>query len=300
MVGLASVSRQAVNEVVYVDFGRNKVYALTDENNEILVFNNLAELAEKLRPAVIVLDSLPGKLQNTAAELAKTGITFLRLKDLKKLSEERGNNGMRKSDENDVAVLKTLFLRNSDDFQPLFTAPEELTVRELTEEWATFTLMKKVSKQKRTTTNHPLAIKAHKTLRNIVDELYEEIHREAMKLPLYRLTFERLGLKGPVLAHLISHDEFALKTFPRDRLLRRYHLLPPFQRWNKRSRLLLILANSTILNKHPRYYGIYLRYIEKFKDRRRKHWKATLRVARRILVDLKRLAKDNGRQIPDM
>jgi hypothetical protein len=300
MDGLASVSRQAGGEVVYVDFGRNKIYALTDESNEILVFNNLAELAEKLRPAVIVLDSLPGKLQNTAAELAKTGITFLRLKDLKKLSEERKNNGVEKSDENDVVMLKTLFLRNSDDFQPLFTAPEELTVRELTEEWATFTLMKKVSKQKRTTTNHPLAIKAHKTLRNIVDELYEEIHREAMKLPLYRLTFERLGLKGPVLAHLISHDEFALKTFPRDRLLRRYHLLPPFQRWNKRSRLLLILANSTILNKHPRYYGIYLRYIEKFKDRRRKHWKATLRVARRILVDLKRLAKDNGRQIPDM
>jgi hypothetical protein len=300
MDGLASVSRQAGGEVVYVDFGRNKIYALTDESNEILVFNNLAELAEKLRPAVIVLDSLPGKLQNTAAELAKTGITFLRLKDLKKLSEERKNNGVEKSDENDVVMLKTLFLRNSDDFQPLFTAPEELTVRELTEEWATFTLMKKVSKQKRTTTNHPLAIKAHKTLRNIVDELYEEIHREAMKLPLYRLTFERLGLKGPVLAHLISHDEFALKTFPRDRLLRRYHLLPPFQRWNKRSRLLLILANSTILNKHPRYYSIYLRYIEKFKDRRRKHWKATLRVARRILVDLKRLAKDNGRQIPDM
>jgi len=300
MVGLASVSRQAVNEVVYVDFGRNKVYALTDENNEILVFNNLAELAEKLRPAVIVLDSLPGKLQNTAAELAKTGIIFLRLKDLKKLSEERRNNGMRKSDENDVAVLKTLFLRNSDDFQPLFTAPEELRVRELTEEWATFTLMKKVSKQKRTTTNHPLARKAHKTLRNIVDELSEEIHREALKLPLYSLAFEHLGLKGPALAHLISHDEFALKTFPRDRLLRRYHLLPPFQRWNKRSRLLLILANSTILNKHPRYYGIYLRYIEKFKDRPRKHWKATLRVARRILVDLKRLAKDNGRQIPDM
>ena len=300
MVGLASVSRQAGGEVVYVDFGRNKVYALTDESNEILVFNNLAELAEKLRPAVIVLDSLPGKLQITAAELAKSGVTFLRLNDLKKLSEELKNNGMRKLDENDVAVLRTLFRRNPDDFQPSFTAPEELIVRELTEEWATFTLMKKISKQKRTTTNHPLAIKAHKTLRNIVDELSEEIHREAMKLPLYRLTVERLGLKGPALAHLISHDEFALKTFPRDRLLRRYHLLPPFRRWNKRSRLLLILANSTILNKHPRYYSVYLRYIEKFKDRPRKHWKATLRVARRILVDLKRLAKDNGRQIPDM
>jgi hypothetical protein len=30
MVGLASVSRQAWRDIVYVDFGRNKVYALTD------------------------------------------------------------------------------------------------------------------------------------------------------------------------------------------------------------------------------------------------------------------------------
>jgi hypothetical protein len=287
--------------IVFLDFGRNKIYAVTDYSNEVLVFNNLAELAEKLKPIVIVLDSLPGKLQNTAAELAKTGITFLRLKDLKKLSEERKkNNGVQKSDENDIVVLKTLFRRNSYDFQPLFETPEELTVRELTEEWATFTLMKTVAKQKRTATKHPLAIKAHRTLRNIIDELSEEIHREAVKLPLYRLTFERLGLKGPALAHLMSHDEFALKTFPRDRLLRRYHLLPPFRRWNKKSKLLLMLANSTILNKHPRYYGVYLRYIEKFKYRARKHWKATLRVARKILVDLKRLARENAQQTPDM
>jgi hypothetical protein len=61
-----------------------------------------------------------------------------------------------------------------------------------------------------------------------------------------------------------------------------------------------MLANSTILNKHPRYYGVYLRYIEKFKDRPRKHWKATLRVARKILVDLKRLARENAQQTPDM
>jgi hypothetical protein len=287
-------------KIVFVDFGRDKLFVLTDDSDEVSVFNNLTELAEKLKPAVIVLDSLPGKQQNTAAELAKTGIIFLRLKDLKKLSEERKNNGVQKSDENDVVVLKTLFRRNSYDFQPLFETPEELTVRELTEEWATFTLMKTVAKQKRTATKHPLAIKAHRTLRNIIDELSEEIHREAVKLPLYRLTFERLGLKGPALAHLISHDEFALKTFPRDRLLRRYHLLPPFRRWNKKSKLLLMLANSTILNKHPRYYGVYLRYIEKFKDRPRKHWKATLRVARKILVDLKRLARENVQQTPDM
>jgi hypothetical protein len=286
-------------KIVFVDFGRDKLFVLTDDSDEVLVFNNLTELVEKLRPAVIVLDSLPGKQQNAAAELAKTGIVFLRLKDLKKLSEERKNNGVKKSDENDVVVLKTLFLRNSDDFWPLFETPEELIVRELTEEWATFTLMKKLAKQKRTATTHPLAIKAHKTLRNIIDEFSEEIHREAMKLRLYRLTFERFGLKGPALAHLISHDEFALKTFPRDKLLRRYHLLPPFHRWNRKSRLLLVLANTAVIHKHPRYYDVYLRYIEKFKDRPRKHWKATLRVARKILVDLKRLAIENRRQTLD-
>jgi hypothetical protein len=284
---------------VFLDFGRSKIFAITDDSDEVLVFNNLTELVERLRPAVIVLDSLPGRLQNTAAELAKTGIIFLRLKNLKKLSEERKNNGVKKSDENDVVMLKTLFRRNPDIFQPLFKTPEELIVRELTEEWATFTLMKKVSKQKRTTANHPLAIKAHRTLKNIVKELSEEIHREAMKLPLYRLAFERLGLKGPTLAHLISHDEFALRTFPRDKLLRRYHLLPPFHRWNRKSRLLLNLASTTVLNKHRRYYGVYHRYIEKFRDKPRKHWKATLRVARKMLVDLKRLARENRRQTPD-
>jgi hypothetical protein len=284
---------------VFLDFGRSKIFAVTDDSDEVLVFNNLTELAEKLKPAVIVLDSLPGKQQNTAAELAKTGIIFLRLKNLKKISEERKNNGVKKSDENDVVALRTLFRRNPDIFQPLFETPDELIVRELTEEWAIFTLMKKISKQKRTTTNHPLAIKAHRTLKNIVKELSEEIHREAMKLPLYRLAFERLGLKGPTLAYLISHDEFALRTFPRDKLLRRYHLLPPFHRWNRKSRLLLMLASTTVLNKHRRYYGVYHRYIEKFRDKPRKHWKATLRVARKMLVDLKRLARENRRQTPD-
>jgi hypothetical protein len=147
--------------------------------------------------------------------------------------------------------------------------------------------------------HHPLAIKAHiEPSRKSSKSFSEEIHREAMKLPLYRLAFERLGLKGPALAHLISHDEFALKTFPRDKLLRRYHLLPPFHRWKRKSRVLLMLASSTILNKHHRYYGVYLRYIEKFKDRPRKHWKATLRVARRIIIDLKRLVRENERQTP--
>jgi hypothetical protein len=62
------------SKMVFLDFGRSKIFAVTDDSDEVLVFNNLAELAEKLKPAVIVLDSLPRKQQNAAAELAKTGI----------------------------------------------------------------------------------------------------------------------------------------------------------------------------------------------------------------------------------
>jgi hypothetical protein len=304
MVGLASVSRQAGGEVVYVDFGRNRIYALTDESNEVLVFNNLVELAERLRPAVIVVDSLPGKFQETAAELAKTGVTFLRLKDLKKLSEELKNNGVQKSDENDVVALKILFHRNIGDFQPLNETSEELTVRALTELWVQEAFLKKVSKQARTTTSHPVAIKIQKTHRRLIEKLAEEIHREALKLPLYRLAFERLGLKGPALAYLVSHDGWALKTLPRDKLILRFQMTGRrrYKGRKTRSKLLIMLATSTVLNKHPRYHEVYRRYFEKFEaegdNRKKAHWKAILRVAERILRDLHSLAK-NTKQTPD-
>jgi len=292
MVGLASVSRQAGGEVVYVDFGRNKVYAITDESNEVLVFNNLAELAERLKPAVIVLDCPPGKQQNATAELAKTGIIFLRLKDLKKLSEERKNNGLRKSDENDVVMLKTLFRRNSDNFQPLNETSEELTVRALTELWVQEAFLKKVSKQARTNTSHPIATEIQKTHRRLVERLAEEIHRKALKLPLYRLAFEHLGLKGPVLAYLLSHDGWAFKTLNSDKLQVRYQLVPLRRRRSKRSRLLIMLANTAVLNNHPRYRPIFEKYMEKFQGQRYAYWKAVLRVARRILRDLHNLARN--------
>jgi len=297
MRGVALVSRQAVKGVVYVDFGRNKIYALTDESNEILVFNNQAELVEKLRPAVIVLDNLPGKQQSIAAELAKTGILFLRLKDLKKLSEERKNNSMLKSDENDVVMLKTLFHRNQGDFLPLYGMPEELTVRELTELWVQEAFLKKVSKQARTNTSHPIAIEIQKTHRRLVEKLAEEIHREALKLPLYRITFERLGLKGPTLAYLLSHDGWALKTLPREKLILRFQMTGRRKRRkrNTKSKLLIMLAASAVLNKHPRYHEVYRGYFEKFEaegnNRKKAYWKATLRVAERILRDLHSLAK---------
>jgi hypothetical protein len=292
MVGLASVSRQAGGEVVYVDFGRNKIYAITDKSNEVLVFNNLAELAERLKPAVIVLDCLPGKQQNATAELAKTGIIFLRLKDLKKLSEERKNNGLRKSDENDVVMLKTLFRRNSDNFQPLNETSEELTVRALTELWVQEAFLKKVSKQARTNTSHPIATEIQKTHRRLVERLAEEIHRKALKLPLYRLAFEHLGLKGPVLAYLLSHDGWAFKTLNSDKLQVRYQLVPLRRRRSKRSRLLIMLANTAVLNNHPRYRPIFEKYMERFQGQKYAYWKAILRVARRILRDLHNLARN--------
>jgi hypothetical protein len=283
---------------VFIDFGRNKVFAVTDDSDEVLVFNNLTELVEKLRPAVIVLDSLPGKFQVTAAELAKTGITFLRLKDLKKLSEERKNNGTQKSDENDVIMLKTLYRNKPDIFQPLFETPEELTVRTLTELWVQEAFLKKVSKQARTTTSHPVATEIQKTHRRLAERLAEEIHAEALKLPLYRLTFEQLGLKGPALAYLLSHDGWALKTLPREKLIFRFQMTGRrrHRRRKTRSRLLIMLAVSTILNKHGRYYKVYQRYFEKFKgegdNSKKGYWRAILRVAERILRDLHSLAKN--------
>jgi hypothetical protein len=217
--------RQTKEEPREVELG-HKAFAITDDSDEVLVFNNLAELCEKLKPTVIVLDSLPGRQQCAAVELAKTGTTFLRLKDLKKLSEERKNNGVKKSDENDVVALRTLFRRNPDDFQPLFETPEELTVRALTELWVQETFLKKVSKQARTTTSHPIATEIQKTHRRLVEKLAEEIHREALKLPLYRLGDEKLGLRGPALAYILSHNGWALKTLDSDRLQVRYRLVP--------------------------------------------------------------------------
>jgi hypothetical protein len=279
---------------VFLDFGRSKIFAITDDSDEVLVFNNLTELVEKLRPAVVVLDSLPGRLQNTAAELAKTGIIFLRLKDLKKLSEERKNNGVQKSDENDVVVLKTLFRRNSDDFQPLFETPEELTVRSLTELWLQMTSLKKSSKQARTTTDDQLAVEVHRTQVRIVERLAEEIHGKALKLPLYRLTNEKLGLRGPTLAYILSHDGWAFKTLNSDKLQVRYQLVPLRRRRSKRSRLLIMLANTAVLNNHPRYRPIFEKYMVKFQGQRYAYWKAVLRVARRILRDLRLLT--NGQE----
>jgi hypothetical protein len=45
----------------------------------------------------------------------------------------RRNNGLRKTDENDVKALRQIFYEDPDLFQPLYASPLELEVRALTE-----------------------------------------------------------------------------------------------------------------------------------------------------------------------
>jgi hypothetical protein len=290
------------SKIVFVDFGRNKVYALEDDGDEVMVFDDFAEMVEKLKPSVVVADDYPRKLLPILANLAENGITFLKLKDPKLLAEARKRYGYIKSDENDVKLLQQIRPGNNIETQTL--SPDEVSVRALTELWVQMADLKKNSKQARTSINHPLAREIHRENRRLVKKLAEEIHREALKLPLYRLTFERLGLKGPALAYLISHDGWALKTLPRDKLILRFQMTGRrrYKGRKTRSKLLIMLAASAVLNKHPRYHEVYRRYFEKFEaegnNRKKAHWKAILRVAEKILRHMHSLAK-NTKQTPD-
>jgi len=272
---------------VFVDFGRGRVYALPEDGEEVMVFNDFLGMFGRLRPRVVVSDSYPRKLQPTITRL--DGATFLRLRDLKKLSEERKNNGLRKTDENDVKALREMFYEAPDLFQPLYASPVELEVRALTELWVELAGIKRAAKHTRTTTNDPLAVETHKVLRRYTEGLATRIHEKAMELPLYRMAVERLGLKGPALAYIISHDTTSFKTSSRTGLETRYELFR--RRWKSRglrSQLLMQLAYATITHRNQRYLAIY----ESYRQRGKKHWQATLRVAKRILRDIRRLAME--------
>ena len=280
--------------VVFVDFGRNKVYALTDKGEQVEVFDSLEDMVGKLSPNMVVFDSLPAKFQKNTAELAKTGIAFLRLKTLSKIAEERGRNEVRKTDETDVRLLRELFQRRPEEFHPLSMSPVELEVRTMTETWVMLAKVRKVSKFSRTTSENQLVTEAYKTIRRLTERFAKEIHQKALRLPLYRKAYEELGLKGPSLAYLVSHDAVALTTLSKDRLTVRYALYRrPYRKRPLRSILLINLANATVIHKHPRYSAIYRSYFEKLRGRRLRHWRAVLRVALRILRDLKKLAREN-------
>jgi hypothetical protein len=46
----------------FVDFGRNRVYALPEDGGEVVVFGDFLEMLGRLRPRVVVADSSPRKL----------------------------------------------------------------------------------------------------------------------------------------------------------------------------------------------------------------------------------------------
>jgi hypothetical protein len=272
---------------VFIDFGRNRVYALPEDGEEVVVFNDFLEMFEKLRPTIVVADSYPRKLQPTITRL--DGATFLRLRDLKKLSEERRNNGLRKTDENDVKALREMFYKAPGLFQPLYTSPLELEVRALAELWVEMAGIKRAAKYARTTTDDPLAVETHRVLRRYAERLATRIHERAIELPLYRMVVERLGLKGPALAYIISRDTTVFKTLSRTGLETRYELFRrPWRGRRLRSQLLIRLAYSTVTNRNQRYLAIY----ESYRQRGKKHWQAILRVAKRILRDIRRLAME--------
>ena len=149
--------------------------------------------------------------------------------------------------------------------------------------------IKRAAKYTRTTTNDPLAVETHRTLQRYADRLATRIHEKAMELPLYRMAVERLGLKGPSLAYIVSHDSIVFKTLSRTRLETRYELFR--RRWRGRglrSQLLIRLAYATITNRNQRYLAVYESYLRRGKKR----WQAILRVAKRILRDVRRLAME--------
>jgi hypothetical protein len=154
---------------VFVDFGRGRVYALPEDGEEVMVFDGLLEMFEGLRPKMVVADSYLRRLLPTMTRLG--GATFLRLRDLKKLSEERRNNGLRKTDENDVKALRQMFYEAPDLFQPLYASSLELEVRALAELWVEMAGIKKMVKHTRTVTASPLAAEAHKVLQRYADRL---------------------------------------------------------------------------------------------------------------------------------
>jgi hypothetical protein len=272
---------------VFVDFGRGRVYALPEDGEEVMVFNDFLGMFGRLRPRVVVADSYPRKLQPTITRL--DGATFLRLRDLKKLSEERNNNGLRETDENDVKALRQIFYEAPDLFQPLYASPLELEVRALTELWVEMAGIKRAAKYARSTTDDPLAVETHRMRQRYAERLATRIHERAMELPLYRMVVERLGLKGPSLAYIVSRDSIVFKTLSRTGLETRYELFR--RRWKSRglrSQLLIRLAYATITHRNQRYLAVY----ENCRRRGKKHWQATLRVAKRILRDIRRLAME--------
>jgi hypothetical protein len=163
----------------------------------------------------------------------------------------------------------------------------ELEVRALTELWVELAGIKRAAKYARSTTDDPLAVETHRMLRRYAERLATRIHERAMELPLYKMVVERLGLKGPALAYIVSHDSIVFKTLSRTGLETRYELFRrPWRVRGLRSQLLVRLAYAIVTNRNQKYLAVY----ESYRQRGKRQWQAILRVAQRILRDIRRLA----------
>jgi hypothetical protein len=149
--------------------------------------------------------------------------------------------------------------------------------------------IKRAAKNTRTTTDDPLAVETHRVLRRYTERLATRIHE---RLWSYRSTgwlSRGLVLKEATLAYIISHDTIPFKTLSRTGLETRYELFRrPWRGRGLRSQLLIRLAYATITNRNQRYLAIY----ECYRRRGKKRWQAILRVAKRILRDVRRLAME--------
>jgi hypothetical protein len=47
---------------VFIDFGRNRVYALPEDGEDVIIFGSFLEMFGRLRPTIVVADSYPRKL----------------------------------------------------------------------------------------------------------------------------------------------------------------------------------------------------------------------------------------------
>jgi hypothetical protein len=162
--------------------------------------------------------------------------------------------------------------------------------------------IKRAAKYARSTIYDPLAVETHKILRRYTERLATRIHEKAMGIELYSMAVERLGLRGPSLAYIISHDGLMLKTMSRERLIFRFQLSGRHKKRNMKSRLMIVLARSAVFKRHQGYYQVYQRFFERFQTEgygRRAFWRAVLRVAERILKDLDALAKSQTPRSPD-
>jgi hypothetical protein len=47
---------------VFIDFGRNRVYALPEDGEDVIIFGSFLKMFGRLRPTIVVAHSYPRKL----------------------------------------------------------------------------------------------------------------------------------------------------------------------------------------------------------------------------------------------